>query len=1036
MFTKTKWRNCIRAASTIGCLTLLLQVGVFAQEASVRGKVTDQETGDPLPGVTVLLQGSSQGTVTDADGQYVLNVPASDGVLIFSFIGYATQQAEIGGRSTVDVAMPVDVQALEEVVVVGYGTQRRSDVTGAVARVTGDALREVPVSNFTQALQGRAAGIDIQSTSTRPGADAQIRIRGSRSFSGSNDPLIVVDGIPFNGSINDINVNDIAAVDVLKDASATAIYGSRGSNGVIIISTKKGKVGKPQLFYNGYYGGSSAIGKYEVFNGEEFNEFRLASNADGGSSYAPTTDEATNLAAGRDTDWQDLMYQSGFITDHNIGVTGGSDATQYLISTGYFKQTTVLPGQAYARYSITGSIDQVINDRVKVGLNAMNQFNINDGENASAMFSILTLSPLYNAYNPDGSINRSPALGSANPETLNPLLLNEDNLWKQQRRRLRTFNTLYGEVKILDELKYRINLGFDLFQDNYGRYDGSGTPFKNGGTNEATVQNTNSLSYTLENILSYEKTFADVHKLALTGLFSAQETEEYRSTANANTLPADYTFYYNLGLGNVTSVPANTANANNQYYTKWGLLSYMARANYGFRDRYLLTFSYRADGSSRLAENNKWFFYPAAALAWNVSNESFMSGAGPLSALKLRLGWGRTSNQSVNPYASLGSLASTAYNYGNSGLYGYYVNSLPNSDLSWEFTTTSNIGLDFGILENRISGSAEYYIQKTDDILQSVSLPQTTGVSSVVKNVGQSENKGFEFTLSSVNVENSNFTWNTDFNLYLNRGKITYLAGGVDRNITNGWHVGYPIDAIYDYEKIGIVQTGETDLPSGFLPGDIKVKDQITVDTNGDGVPDATDGVINADDRIVLGSGQAKWAGGLSNRITFKGVDFSFVLFWRVGGMLVSNFYQANISNPINSLEGRRNGPKVDYWTPDNPTNAYPRPGRGQVPDYGSTLGYFDATYMKVRSINLGYTLPEAWVGKAGASSLRVYAQVQNPFKAFFSEYVKAGGLDPETNGFGGSVTEGYGPNNTNRLTVNPNTPPTRSIIFGVNLNF
>jgi len=1015
---------------------LLAVFGHFSLHAqhSVSGKVTD-ETGMGLPGVNILLKGTTNGTTSDAQGDFSLSAPEGDGVLVYSFIGNNTHEETLSGRTTISISLMPSIESLSEVVVVGYGIQKKSDVTGAIARVTGESLREVPVANFTQSLQGRAAGVEINSTSSRPGADAQIRIRGSRSFSASNDPLIVVDGIPFNGTINDINVNDIAAIDVLKDASATAIYGSRGSNGVIIISTKRGSVGKAQILYNGYYGVSSVVDEYDVYNGEEFNTFRLASNADGGSAYGPTPDETANLAAGKDTDWQDLMYKDGYITDHNIGVSGGTDETQFLISAGYFKQTAVMPGQAFTRFSITGAIDQKVGKRIKIGLNTMNQFSIRDGEDANAMFQILTLSPLYNAYNADGSINRSPALGSANPETINPLVLYQNDLWKQQRRRLRTFNSLYGEVQIVDGLKYRLNVGLDLFQDNYGRYDGSGTPYKNGGTNEANVQNTNSTSYTVENIISYEKTLAEVHRLGLTGLYSIQETEEYRSGANANTLPADYTYYYNLGLGNVTSVPASGANAS--YYTKSSILSYMARVNYAYADRYLLTVSYRADGSSRLAPGNKWFYYPAAALAWNINKENFMNGVNAISALKLRFGIGKTSNQSVNPYASLGSLASEPYNYGTNGLYGYYVNSLPNPDLSWEFTTTTNFGLDFGLFENRLTASVEYYHQKTEDILQSVSLPQTSGVSSVVKNIGESENKGLEITMSSINIEKSDgLTWSTDLNIFLNRGEITYLAGGVNRNITNGWHVGYPIDAIYDYEKIGIVQTGETGLPADFDPGEIKIKDQLTVDSDGDGIPDAADGVINADDRIVLGSGQSKWSGGLTNRLTYKGFDFSFVLFWKVGGTLVSNLYQGNISNPINSLEGRRNGPKVDYWTPDNPTNDYPRPGRAQVPLYGSTLGYFDATYMKVRSINLGYSFPSTMLGRTGIGSLRVYVQALNPFKAFFSDYVDAGGVDPETNGFGGSVTEGYGPNNTNRLTVNPNTPPTRSLIFGINLKY
>ena len=1002
---------------------VLISTGLLAQ-VTVRGKVTD-DSGAGIPGVNILLKGTSTGTTSDADGSYTIDVSEATGskVLVYSFIGYTTQELSFEGRTVLDVVLATSTQALSEVVVIGYGVSRKADVTGALGSVNSEALQEVPVANITQALQGRVAGVDLNTTSSRPGAGAQIRIRGSRSLTGSNEPLIVLDGIPFNGTINDVNPADIKSMTVLKDASATAIYGSRGSNGVILITTNKGNVGKPQLFYDGYYGVSSAVGKYLLYNGPEFDAFRTEAQL-AGAAYTPTADEEANLAAGRQTDWQDEMAQNGFITNHSLGVSGGTEQTQYMISGGYFKQTTIHPGQAFTRYSITGAIDQKIGERIKIGLNTMNSVNVQDGESASFMFQLLTLSPLYNAYKPDGSINELPAIGSVDPQTRNPLLVRRDDNWKQQRRRIRSFNSIYGDVKILEGLTYRLNLGLDLSQDNYGQYLGSNTPFLNGSTNVADVQNTNSWSYTAENLLNYEKTFG-FHRLQATALFSAQEVEEYRSSATANTLPADYIFYYNLGLANTSSVPLS-----NNYYFKWGLLSYMGRVNYSYQDRYLLTLTARADGSSRLAEGNKWFYYPAVAAAWNVSNEAFMQDVGL--DLKVRFGIGTTSNQAVAPYSSLGSLggldgrSAEPYNFGSNGAYGYLVTSLPNPQLTWEFTTTSNIGLDFGVLKNRISGSVELYEQKTKDILQRVALPPTSGVGSVVKNIGETRNRGFELTLSSINIDSksSGFRWETDLNIFLNRNEVTYLAGGVLQDINNGWHVGQPIDVIFDYEKIGIVQTGDTDLPPGFVPGQIKIKDQ---DDNG---------VINASDRVILGTTQPKWQGGFTTRFTYKGFDLSMVMFWRVGGMLVSNLYGANISNPINSLEGRRNGPKVDYWTPESPTNKYPRPGMGQVPNYGSTLGYFDATFMKIRSINLGYNVPASLLGNTGISSLRIYMQALNPFKAFFSDYVKEGGLDPETNGFGGSPTLGFGPNGTNRLTVNPNTPPTRSIIFGINLKY
>ena len=793
--------------------TLLLIFGTLAANAQTRikGLVAD-ENGTGLPGANILVKGTVTGTTSDADGNYSLEVSGDDAILVFSFIGYESKELPVNGQSVINVNLTTSLQSLSEIVVVGYGVQKKSDVTGAIASLSTEAIRDVPVANLSQALQGRLAGVDVTNLSPRPGGSTQIRIRGSRSLTGSNDPLIVLDGIPFTGTINDINPGDIASLDVLKDASATAIYGSRGSNGVILVTTKRGKEGKTQVYYDGYYGVSSAVGKYKVMNGVEYDQMRK----DAGNLYLPTVDEAANLAAGNQVDWQDEMYKSGYITNHLIGAMGGTAETKVNVSAGYFNQTTVIPGQAFSRYSVQGVIDQKIGDRVKLGLSTKNQFNITDGESISTMFSLLTLSPLYNAYNADGSINTYPALGSPSPERINPLLVKDQNTWKEQRRRLRTFNSLFAEVKILEGLLYRVNVGLDLFQDNYGNYSGSNTPFRSGGANGADVQNTNSWSYTIENVLTYEKTFAEKHKLLFTGLYSVQESEEFRSAATATSLPADYMYYYNLGLG-TSSVPLN-----NNYYNKWGLLSYMGRVNYAFQDRFTATLTARADGSSRLAKGNKWFYYPAAAVAWNLHNESFMKSLSVISNLKLRYGIGTTSNQAVNPYASLGTLGgldgrtAEPYNYGSNGAFGYLVTSSPNPQLTWEFTTTNNIGLDFGILNNRVMGSLEFYQQKTKDVLQSVSLPQSSGVGSVTKNVGSTANKGIELSLSTVNIESaSGFTWTTDFNFTVNRSEITFLNGGVASDVSRAWFVGQPIDVIYDYEKIGIVQTGETGLP-GF----------------------------------------------------------------------------------------------------------------------------------------------------------------------------------------------------------------------------
>ncbi|MBL0744539.1 SusC/RagA family TonB-linked outer membrane protein [Chryseolinea lacunae] len=1011
-------------------LHFLLLAHTAQAQNNVSGKVIDNE-GVGMPGVNVLLKNSTTGTTTDADGRYVLSIPesAQNPVLVFSFIGFDSQEQTVAGRSAIDVSLAPNIQALNEVVVVGYGTAKKSDVTGALVRVDEQTLREVPTSNVGLALQGRAAGVTLDRTSSRPGAGMQIRVRGTRSLgaadAGNNDPLIVVDGIPFSGTINDINPDEIAAIDVLKDASATAIYGSRGSNGVILISTKRGKVGKPQLTYDGYYGVSSAIEKYGLFNGPEYAAFRTASGYNGATAADPlkgfTTDEQASFNAGTQTDWQDEVYKKGFITNHNVGLSGGVENTQYSIGAGYFKETTVLPGQAFSRYSLRATLDQKVGERIKIGLNTLNSVNITDGENANPMFQVITLSPLYRAHNADGSINELPATGSIDNTTRNPLLIYNNDLWKQQRKRLRTFNSLYGEVKLTEGLRYRLNVGLDYFTDTFGDYRGSNTPFQNGAISTAQIRDETNWSYTLENLLIYDKTFAEKHKLNFTGLFSVQELENSSSTFNMSDILADPVQYTNPSL-------ANTFNSATGTYSRWGLLSYMGRVNYNYNDRYLLTVTARADGSSRLAEGNKWFYYPAAALAWNVHNETFMENVTALSNLKLRLGIGKTSNQAIAPYSSLGQLTRVPYNFGTTGLYGLLVQNVPNPGLSWEFTTTANIGLDFGLLRNRITGSIEFYQQKTSDILQNRTLPVTAGIpGAYAQNIGKTENKGIEVTLSSVNIESKNsggFGWTTELNYFRNREEITYLADGATQDINNGWFVGQPVDVIYDYKKIGIWQTEEATAAAAFdgsKAGYIKI-----ADINPNGVADPAD-------RTIIGSLQPKWQGGMTNRFTYKGFDLSIVMFARVGGMLVSTLYQSNPSFPISTLEGRRNGPKVDYWTPDNPTNDYPKPASlGNDNKYGSTLGYFDATFLKVRSINLGYKLPDSWLGRTGLSSVRIYVAANNPFKAFFSPYVDAGGLDPEATGRGSAAQTGWG----QRLTVQPNTPLTRSFIVGLSIKY
>lgn len=1011
---------------------------MYAQHnPSVSGRITD-EKGQPIPGATIIIKGTTTGTVSDEQGAYKLNVPPGS-VLVVSSIGFTTQEIAVNERANIPVTLSTGSKGLDEVVVVGYGTRKRSDVTGSIVSVSSAALQEVPAANLQQALQGRATGLEIQKVGTTPGAGAQIRIRGERSITGSNDPLIVLDGIPFEGgSINDINPDDVASVDVLKDASATAIYGSRGANGVIIISTKRGKPGETHISYNGYYGITDVTKKYPVYNADEYRALRDISPWNQG--YMP--EEQESIDKGRSTDWQDLMYEHGFITDHNLGVYGGSaNGSTFSLGGGYYRETTVLPGQDFTRYSLRATIDSRIGKRLKIGLNTMNNVGVRNGSQfVNPVFAILALSPLMPAYDNAGNILQSPTGNVDERQSqYNPLYLKHNNNdWADRVRRLRTFNSLYGEYEIIDGLKYRLNLGLDYSQQESDQFQGADSYFRPKRGNTASVNNEDAWGYTVENLLMYDKTFAQKHHITFTGLYSIQESHLHNTSISKDSITEDFIQYYDLNQSSPTA-PLSLGGSE----SSWALISYMARLNYVYDDRYMITLTARRDGSSKLAR--KWHEYPAVSLGWNITNEPFMKKAPFISALKLRAGWGQTSNQAVNPYTTLGGVSGyitqgtnrvpVRYNYGGTLVTGYVLSSIPDPSLDWEYTKNTNIGLDFGLFDNRITGSVDVYKAHTNKILYAVNLPASSGISGqFVTNVGEMENKGLEVAISTINItSNSGFTWSTDLNIFLNRNKLLKLNEGVTQNIGNQLFVGHPLSAIYDYTKLGIWQQNEAAEAAeyGAVPGQLKLADI----SGPDGKPD---GKIDLNDRSVIGSGQADWQGGITNRFAYKGFDLSVVIYARVGGMLISGIHQPTAAY-LTMLDGKRNGLKVDYWTPDNPTNEFPMPSAqmSNPPEAISTLGYYSASFMKVRSINLGYTFSQKIISRLKAQSIRLYVTAQNPF-TLFSPYMKAGGVDPEATGTG---TTGFvsvpGGNISNRaLTIAVTTPPTRAFILGANVNF
>ena len=1042
-----KWSRLVPLLLLSGGLAQLTPRAAYAQVAgahTVTGKITS-DNGEALPGVTIVVKGTTDGVTTDANGQYTLTVPNDNSILVISSVGFAKQEIAVGRRISLSQSLVPETQALNEIQVVGYGTQKKSQVTGAISSVSDEQLRDVPVANIGQALQGRAAGVNVSSNGTAPGQSPTIRIRGNRSISGSNDPLLVVDGVPYDGSLNDLNPDDITSLEVLKDASSTAIYGARGANGVILITTRRGKSGAPRATYSGYYGQKRIYDRFDLQNGEQYYNYRLEAYRTQNASFNPATsttfltnDERANYAAGKTTDYQGLLFQKGHLQNHSLGVSGGTDQTQYSASLGYYDETGIVPVQRFQRYSLRGTLDQQIGRRVKVGLNTLNSFTNEQDPNVNVLYQILTTSPLASPTDALGNLVLYPNGDNAGS---NPLTLYAPNAHLDRRRRVRTFNSLYGQVNILKGLDYRLNVGLDARNESNDNFYAGATPNNGGGNN--TANRSSNITYNLlaENILTYNRSFAEKHDLNVTALYSRQTYHADGFQASVRSTLADFQYADNLGAGTPTTVNNSTQPID------WGLESYMGRVNYAYDNRYSATLTARIDRSSRLAPGHKTNLFPSAAVAWNIANESFLKDQSWISILKLRASLGRVGSTAINPYQTQGSLSTGigagAYNYGATGAVGVVPANIANDKLGWEYTTTTNFGLDFGFLENRVTGSVEIYQQRTNDLLLPFALPTSSGYSSVLINAGSTQNRGIELSLTTVNLRAKDlggFEWSTDWNFTVNREKLrdlnAYNSDGSPRDdIANQRFIGQPLYVIYDYKNIGIWQTSEADQAKkyGTKPGQIKVEDV------------NNDGVINASDRQVIGSRQPKFEAGLTNRFRFKGFDFTIVALTRVGATVVDPYSFGPSYYATNT--GRRNQLNFNYWTaasdkPSNNSNDYPEPDQtaraNEWPTYGSTLGYHSGTFIKVRSIDLGYTIPAAWAKAALMSSVRMYLQIQNPYIWAADKYFQRNkAIDPDALSYSSRFDSSAGTTAANiSFQGGSNYPVTRSFIFGVNLGF
>ncbi|MES2373763.1 MAG: TonB-dependent receptor [Bacteroidota bacterium] len=1028
------------------CLTIAMQLFAilsFAQNLSVRGHVAD-EKGGPLSGASVLVKGTTTGVNTDAAGNFSISVTRG-AILVVSALNYDSKEVKVN-NATLSITLTGSEAQLGEVVVIGYGTQKKKDVTGSTVSVKGETLNEIKAPNIYNQLQGRAAGVDIVNNSSNIGQSGEIRIRGNRSLTGTNNPLLVVDGMVYGGSLNDLNPDNIANLDVLKDASATAIYGSRGSNGVIIITTKRGSGAKATTNLSSYYGMGNATGTYRLFNGAEYAQFKedarqgqpgFLTNPAVTTQYAIRPSEDSSLKAGISTDWQNLLLQTAVRTGTDLSVSGGNEKTQYYFGMGYYKETAIMHDQALDRISFSVNIDHKISNKIKIGFTSFNTMSIQNRIGLDAYGSAMRLSPLFKPYWADGSLNFYPAIQQGVDNTqINPLASwGQDEKIKALTRRYQFQHNFYGEWEIIKDLKFKTTFGFGWSQTYSDNYRGPLTFFNtNSNTAGATLNQTNSegWQYTINNSLNYNKNFGSKHKLSVLALQEIQKNHFQSQGFSGVGVPADYVQSYNFQL-------ANSVTANNGNYSESAVVGYMGRAIYSYDNKYLLTATVRTDGASVLAPGNKWVTYPAISVGWNLDNEKFLQTATFISSLKLRAGYGISSNAGINPYTTLGSLSTSFYNYGAGStalvnyVGGYTINTIPNPSLTWEKTTGINVGLDFGLFNNRITGSIEYYTTKTKDILLSKSLPVSQGANSILVNAGETASHGMEFTLSADIIRSKgpgHFSWRADANAFFNREKIVALQLGLQQDIGNGWFVGQPVSVIYDLKKIGIWQTKDNAqaLTFGQAAGDIRLED-----LNGNGS-------IDAGDRQIIGTFQPKVVAGLTNHFQYDNFDLNIVLFGRFGQTVLVNYLGADgggAGYPF-LMNSRVNQMKIDYWTPTNPTDAFPQPDAsrdGQL--YTSTLQYRDGSFIKVRSIDFGYNFSSKLLAKAKIQSLRFYINAQNPF-ILWSPLVKSGlALDPEGNGNGNNIAGTLGGGAPGRaITVGTGLPPVRYFVFGINLKF
>ncbi len=1005
----------------------------------IQGQVVNEKA-EPLPGVNVLIKGTSIGTATDVNGKYVLDIENENVVLIFSFIGYETQEVSVGNRSVLNVTMSPDVKALEEVVVVGYGTVNKRDLTGSIGSVSGDQLKEVPITSLEQGIQGKVAGVHVTQASSAPGGGITLRVRGGTSINAGNEPLYVIDGFPvYNDAsmlpstvdegvppnpLASINPNDIESIEVLKDASATAIYGARGANGVVIITTKRGKPGRPTITYESYYGIQEVAKRYEMMNAEEFaTSVNELAERKGHAPYLPSPESWEN----NDTDWQDLIFQRAPVQNHQISLLGGDESMQYALSGNYYDQEGIVKNSGFKRYSFRVNLDKRINDRFKIGNNlsinrSVTNAIVTNGENSPSngiIGAALSMLPILPVRDPDGNYvfanyadNYSTRLAPRDND--NPVALTTD--YFDEMISDRVIGNIFGEYKILDGLTFNVSFGTDVVKSHREVYFTRNT-YYGGVKNEGGYARTGyseKTSFLNENVLRYTRSFGNIHDLDLTFAYTWQN-EMYKSHSMVNiNFITDIMQNAGIETGNREGGPS--INASEQ---RSDIVSWVGRVNYIFHDRYLFTATGRMDGSSKFGTGNKWGFFPSAAFAWRISDEAFLANSRTFSDLKLRLSYGVTGNAEIGSYRSLAGLDDVRYSFNGSPVIGFVPNSLGNPDLKWETTRQFDVGLDVGLFDNRVSMTMDYYIKNTDDLLLEITLPISSGFTRALKNSGSVQNKGIELGINGKVLDRA-FKWETNFNISANRNKVIDL-GESDRFFGAELPVkfisatlvqeGYPLGAYYGWKVAGVIRD-EADLEA-YKPGG-EIGDYKFVDVD-------DDGKIGADDRMVLGNPYPDFIYGWSNNFSYKNFSLN-VFFQGVEGMDVLNINLIRFENlalKVNNTKRRF----TERWTPENPDAKFPKfgPGGQAVPanEMNSTV-VEDGSHLRLKAVTLGYTVP---LKSKHINNLKFYFTGRNLFT--ITNYT---GYNPEVNS--------RGQNNVNRNIDWGSYPLDRTYLLGLNVSF